>query len=327
MSTKMSCVFRPFLLSASVAGLFFATTVARADAPSAGDEALFRRLDADGNGTIAATEVATDQKRLFARLVRKADANGDKSLSREEFLAALVPSRPEKKIEAKQPEGYPQADAVRYLLLTMDTSGDSWINADEVPDDMRSVYEMMAERIDLNKNGTMDRYELSRNPRELGQVAARFVMREKIDVAKELKKFDKSQGQAAKRFDEPPGAFMSNLKNPRQARVIFTQFDSNSDGQLVLSEFPEQLQKQLERFMRFADRDRDGGLSEREFLAAAERMNRVLQGKRPKSDREADSQAERKARSKAQSMPPKALPAKAIPPESMPAEAMSAEEK
>jgi hypothetical protein len=269
--------------------------------PSAGDEALFQRLDVDCDGPIAAAEVGSDHQRLFARLVRKADVNGDKSLSRDEFLAALVPPRPEKKIEAMQPGGYPQAEAVRYLLLTMDTSGDSWINAEEVPEDLRSIYEMMAERIDTNKNGTMDRYELSRNPRQLGQIAARFVTREKIDVAKELKKLDQSQGQAAKRFDEPPGAFMSNLKNPRQARVVFTQFDSNSDGQLVLSELPEPLQKQLGRFMRIADRDRDGGLSEREFLAAAERMSRG-QGQRPKSNRDVDSKAERKARSKAKEM-------------------------
>ena len=309
MSTKMIRGFRLFLHSTAITGVL-ATSVAIADGPSAGDEALFKRLDVDGNETIAATEVTPDQKRLFARLVRKSDVDGDQSLSRDEFLAALVPTRPEKKIEAKQPGGYPQADAVRYLLLTMDTSGDSWINADEVPDDLLPVYEMLAERIDTNKNGTIDRYELSRNARELAPVAARFVMREKIDVAKELKKFEKSQGQTAKRFDEPPGAFLSNLNNPRQARVVFTQFDSNSDGQLVLSEMPEPLQKQLERFMRFADRDRDGGLSEREFLAAAERMSRV-QGQRPKS-RDADSRAERKARGKARSIPAEAMPAEAM---------------
>ena len=326
MTSQMIHGFHRFLY-ASITGLYLATSAARAETPSAGDEALFKRLDADGNGSIASAEVAPDQERLFARLVRKADADGDKSLSRDEFLAALVPSRPEKQIEAKQSGGYPQADAVRYLLLTMDTSGDSWINSEEVPDDLRGVYETMAESIDVNKNGTMDRYELSRNPRELGQVAARFVLREKIDVAKELKKFDKSQGQAAKRFDEPPGEFMTNLSKPRQARAIFTQFDANSDGQLLLAEMPEPLQKQLERFMRMADRDRDGGLSEREFLAAAERMSRVFQGPRPKSDRDADSQTERKARSKARKRPANALSLESPPDESMPAEAMAAEDE
>lgn len=322
MRTKMSRGLRRFLLSVLLMGLLLAKSTARADAPSAGDDALFKRLDADGNGNVAAAEVASDQKGLFARLVRRADVDGDQSLSRDEFLAALVPTRPEKKIEAKQPAGYPQADAVRYLLLTMDTNGDSWINSDEVPDDLRPVYEMMAERIDVNKNGTMDRYELSRNPRELGPVAARFVMREKIDVAKELKKFEKTQGRAAKRFDEPPATFMSNLNNPRQARVIFTQFDSDSDGQLVLSELPEPLQNQLKRFMQVADRDRDGGLSEREFLAAAERMSRVFQGQRPKSEPNGNSKPDRKAFRRA-----KLMPAEESSAESVPAEEMSAEEQ
>ncbi|MCI0335912.1 MAG: hypothetical protein L0228_22115 [Planctomycetes bacterium] len=294
-------------------GVVAAAFAAHSDAPSAGDDALFERLDADGNGTISIAEAPSDQEQLFARLVRKADVNGDRSLSRDEFIAALVPTRPEKRIEEKQPDGYPQANAVRYLLLTMDTSRDSSIESDEVPDDFQPVFEIMAERVDTNKNGTLDRYELSRAARELGQISARYVARERIDVARELKKLEKSQGKVARRFDEPPGPFLANLSNPRKARSVFTQFDANKDGKLELSEMPEPLQPQLQRFVRFADRDRDGGLSDREFLAAAERISRLMPGQRPKSESNGDSTAELRARRRAKAPPDEAMPAESMP--------------
>ena len=94
---------------------------------------LFDRLDANHDGAIAADEVSAENRSLFDRLLRRADANHDKSLSRDEFLASLVPSRPEKPMEAKEPATLPQADAVRYMLLKMDTNRNARIEKDEVP--------------------------------------------------------------------------------------------------------------------------------------------------------------------------------------------------
>jgi Ca2+-binding EF-hand superfamily protein len=298
------------LRTACLAALFviaFARSNCNADAPSAGSDALFKRLDADGDGELAATEILPEDKRLFERLVRKSDVDASKSLSREEFLAALVPSRPEKEIEMKQPGGYPQADAVRYVLLKMDTRKDSWIEADEVPDELQPIYDAMVDRLDENKNGSMDRYELSRGARELGQLAARHVARERIDVAKELKKFDKAEGELAKRFDKSPGPLFENLKNPGQARKVFKRLDANSDDKLVHSELPPPLQQQFERFMRYSDRDRDGGLSEREFVVAAQGISRVMSGQRPKTPR-AEAKPDPKVRRRAKQALPDAVP-------------------
>jgi Ca2+-binding EF-hand superfamily protein len=283
MKTRIAVYLHRLALSGAASVVVFSAAIGGAATPSTGSDELFQRLDRDGDGALAASELSSDHKRLFERLLRKADINGNKSLSREEFLAALVPSRPEKQIESKQPDGYPQANAVRYVLLMMDTRKDSWIEADEVPKDMQAVYEAMIERLDMNKNGSMDRYELARGARELGQIAGRYVARERIDVAKELKKFDKSQGELAQRFDKPPGPILGNLGDPAQARKVFKQFDVNSDKKLVLDELPPPVQPQFERLMRYADRDRNGGLSEREFLTAAERVSRVMSGQRPKA--------------------------------------------
>src|SRR5262245_32158148 len=84
----------------------FVTRLAAAatDPPSAAEAALFERLDADRDGQVTAGEVSAENQRLFARLLRQADLNKSDSLSREEFIAGLVPTRPEKPLEEKQPE-------------------------------------------------------------------------------------------------------------------------------------------------------------------------------------------------------------------------------
>jgi Ca2+-binding EF-hand superfamily protein len=308
--------------SASLAALLviaFAVARCTAESPSAGSDALFKQLDADGDGDLAASEILPDHTRLFERLVRKSDVDGSRSLSREEFLAALVPTRPEKQIETKQPGSYPQADAVRYVLLTMDTRKDSWIEVDEVPEDMQPLYDAMVDRLDVNKNGSMDRYELSRGARELGQLAARYVARERINVAKELKKFDKAEGELAQRFDKNAGPIFESLGDPGKARKFFKQFDVNSDKKLVVKELPPPVQPQFERIMKLADRDRDGGLSEREFSFAAERISRFMGRQRPESPKTDPKQTERKSRRRAKQGPADAMPAEMLD-ESMPAE-------
>jgi Ca2+-binding EF-hand superfamily protein len=247
---------------------------------SAGDAALFDRLDANHNSVVAADEVSADKRALFDRLLRRGDTNHDNVLSRDEFLASLVPSRPEKPLEAKQSAELPQADAVRYVLLKMDTNGNGRIEKDEVPKDLQFVYEIMAERLDNNKNDALDRQELIRSGPGMSQVAARYVERQKIDVAKELAKMEKTQGKAVNRFEDPPQP-LENLRDPQQARQTFAQLDANGDGQLESKEFPEPLQERMGRFMRMADRDGDGKLSEREFLAGTERLSRIMARVRP----------------------------------------------
>ena len=93
----------------------------------------------------------------------------------------MVPSRPEKTLEPKQSDSLPQADAVRYLLLTLDTNGNSAIEADEVPKELKPVFETMLERMDRNKSGKLERNELNQGGPQLAQIAGRYVQREGSD--------------------------------------------------------------------------------------------------------------------------------------------------
>lgn len=274
-----------------------------ANTTSVGDAELFNRLDANHDGAITADEVTPESRMLIERLLRKADSNHDKSLSREEFLASLVPSRPERPVEAKEPSNLPQADAVRYMLLKLDANQNARIEKDEVPKQLRPVFEMLLERVDNNSDGQLDRQELSRTGPGLAQIAGRYVEREKIDVKTELVKLEKSQGAAAKRFDDTGGP-LERLGDPLQARQMFKEMDSNGDGYLSEKEVSEVFRERSDRFTTMADRDRDGRLSEREFLDGAERVSKLV-GRQMKEARKDLKAAKAKAKSKsAESSPP-----------------------
>jgi Ca2+-binding EF-hand superfamily protein len=283
--------------------LGMAGAAAAASATSAGDADLFNRLDANHDGAIGAGEVTSENRALFERLLRRADANHDKSLSREEFLASLVPSRPERAVETKESAVPPQADAVRYMLLKLDANQNARIEKDEVPKQLRPIFELLLERLDNNTDGQLDRQELSRSGPGLAQIAGRYVEREGIDVKTELPKLEKAQGAAAKRFDDTGGP-LERLSDPQQARQMFKELDTNNDGYLSEKEVSEVFRERADRFTTMSDRDRDGRLSEREFVDGAERISKFL-GRQMKDERK-DLKAkknERKLKS-AESSPP-----------------------
>lgn len=267
------------LLATSIVVLTLAVSAHAADdaakAASAGDAALFDRLDANHDDSIAADEVAAENRRLFDRLLRRADADHDKALTRKEFLASLVPKRPEKPMEEKESSTVPGANAVRYLLLTMDTNRNARIEKDEVPKELKGSLETLIERADKNGNGSLERQELSRGGPAMGAVAMRYVQRQQIDVDAELAKLKKSQGEAFNRFEQQPVP-LNEIRDAKQARQLFAQFDENGDGKVEAKEVPDPLREPIERITRIADRDNDGKLSQDEFVTATERIGKFL---------------------------------------------------
>jgi Ca2+-binding EF-hand superfamily protein len=245
-------------------------------APTPADAALFARLDANKDNQLTAAETPSEHRRLFERLLRKSDANGDKSLSREEFLAGLENGQPEKPIEEKQPSELPGADAIRWMLLSMDTDRDGSITAGEVPESLRTTFQSLLAPIDRDQSGALERMELSQGGRQLSNIATRVAQQMQVDVAAELAKLRASQGAAFERFEGrrggPPGMGME-MDNPRQARQLFQQWDANGDGQVAAVEVPEAQRATFRQLLQQADRDRNGRLSEQEFLAASRQLN------------------------------------------------------
>jgi hypothetical protein len=261
-------------IAASALAVSFLGTDAIADSHSAGNAALFNSLDANADGVLTRREVPQVHARLYTRLVRRAGAENAK-LTRDEFIEALIPSRPEKPIEAKQPALLPHANAVRYLLLSIDTNLDSVIEPDEVPREFQDVFDTLVDRLDRNDNNSLEPIELSRGGIGLAQIAGTYISNQEIKLRAELKKLEKTQGAAARRFDENrrPGEM---LRDPVQTKALFVRLDSDGDKKLDPDEVPEPFKPQIERFMRLADLDRDGRLSEREFLEGAKRIAPLL---------------------------------------------------
>ena len=119
----------------------------------------------------------------------------------------------------------------------------------------------MVERLDNNNNGALDRQELSRGGRRLGQIAGRYVEREGIDVKTELAKLEKSQGEASDRFDAAAGAAgttWATRSRPGSCSPSSTQTPTASSKR---RKCPEPLREPIERLMRHRRPRRDGRLS------------------------------------------------------------------
>ena len=297
---QLAICLSALLLATSVSVAFAKEAAPSKEPAAAGDTALFDRLDTNHNDAIAAEEVTAENRPIFERLIRRGDTDHDHVLSRKEFLAALTPTRPAKPIETQESSLLPQANAVLYVLLTMDTNRDARIEKDEVPSDLKPAFEMMADRLDKNGNGAIERQELSRGGPAMSAVAGRYCERQGIDADAELAKLKKSQGEAFDRFERQPVP-LDQLRDPKQARQLFAQFDENADGKLDPKEVPDPLQEPIKRLVRLGDRDDDGQLNEQEFVSATELVSKSL--KRRQSDEmpvvKPKSKADRKAKAAA----------------------------
>lgn len=239
-------------------------------------EGLFAALDSNSDGVVEASEVTPDQSRLFDRLLRRGDADEDGGLSRQEFERALIPDTPPKPIEQQRADSYRGADQTRLLLLMLDTDRDRRITEQEVPTQLKSAFEQLLPDIDADKNGELSGRELTRGGPRLSRRAARIVRGLDVDVDVELKKLKRNQGADARRFDEPLEP-MKALTNPNRTKALFAELDADGNGQIVLDELPTPLQERFQRVMRRGDRNRDGKLSQNEFLSVAKRLGRFLQ--------------------------------------------------
>src|SRR5207244_925826 len=180
------------------AAVFSASPLAAQDAAD-----LFSKLDANKDGYVTPDEVQESQKALYERMLRNADKDGDKKLSKEEFLAGLKPDdAPKTPLAGGQAFGPPGGKAKgdpRQFFDRLDANKDGKLSKEELPEQMRERFA----QLDGNSDGFV-------TPEEFGRGAQAFGKR-------------------------PPGAPATPQASPdaRRAEEMFAQADTNKDGKLT----------------------------------------------------------------------------------------------
>ena len=195
--------------------------------------ALFQQLDANSDGQLTESEAGEEHQRLFKRLLRKADQDGDGKLSRAEFTAALTEERP------KPPADAPDQGAGRFaqflqanpeeIFERLDANGDGKIVLDELPEPARQGLGRFLEQADANR-----------------------------DKALTLEEFRKGHELARRLAGISPANAASSNAGPGAA--LFKALDGNGDGALSADELAAATES-----LKKLDRDGDGQLSPREL--------------------------------------------------------------
>ncbi len=130
--------------------------------------AIFADLDVNKDGELTADEVPEDRQRLFERLVRKADGNGDSKLTSDEFAAGLqgppdkldeeTTEKPESSTRPSR-EGRP---APGQFFERLDANGDGKVSIEEVPEERREGFKRLIERGDKDGDEGLSKEELRR---------------------------------------------------------------------------------------------------------------------------------------------------------------------
>src|SRR5262245_44824025 len=193
------------------AALFSVGSLAAQDAAD-----LFSKLDVNKDGFVTPDEVQESQRALYERMLRNADKDGDKKLSKEEFLAGLKPDEtPKPPLAGGQPFAGPRGDKggdPREIFNRLDANKDGKLSKDEMPERIRENFA----RLDCNDDGFVSQEEFGRAGQALGK--------------------------------RPPGAPTAPPQgSPAAAQratfeSLFDRTDSNSDGKLTKDEIPEERQ-------------------------------------------------------------------------------------
>lgn len=226
---------------------------AAAKSGTADPAAMFAELDSNKDGQLSSEEVPEERKRLFERLVRLSDKNGDKKLSAEEFAAGLQGGSA--KSEEPRPDRPPREGRPGggRFFERLDANSDGKVSPDEVPEERRDGFKKLIERGDKDGDGALSKEEF----------AAAFA------------------GGPAADGKRPEG---------REPGRLFERLDTNKDGKVTVDEAPEPFRERIEALIRHADKDGDGAVTLEEFREAGP-PNRKRPGAPGKGDDQPDQPA------------------------------------
>ncbi len=250
--------------------------------PALADEQdeLFQRLDIDRNLQITKGEVSQEHAPLFRRLIRKADFNNDGQLSAKEWKAGLTSTRPEKPITQKANSELPGAEALLLVLAWMDENTDLTITSAEVLPEMRPLFDQFVEVANLQNPDRLPISQLRQQTIRYLGIANRFIRGQGIDPEVELALLNDKQAAyvAQLRSSFRPGSMM---ENPDNAPTLFSELDTNGDGNVTADEVPEPFAERFADLLQRADRNQDKQLSKQEFKSLSKRVAGVAANRPP----------------------------------------------
>lgn len=133
---------------------------------SADPAALFKQLDANGDGQLSDDEAPAARRKLIKRLLRRADANGDGKLSEAEFTAGMKEDRPDLPAEPPAGSGQPYAQFLQAdsgeVFKRLDANGDGKIELSELPEPARARLGPFFENFDVDRDKTLTREEFDK---------------------------------------------------------------------------------------------------------------------------------------------------------------------
>jgi Ca2+-binding EF-hand superfamily protein len=219
-------------------------TAARADDPAGVEgnpDALFKKLDTNGDGVLTASEIPAEQRKFFERLLRIGDTNKDGALSREEFDAAMGKS------------DKPVTD------INQAPSIDAGSGAAKPNLDPKRLFQVL----DKNKDGKLTRDEVQGRPRILA--AFDRLGKESLTVEDLTAALGGGGGKKAAKKAQKKNAKAEKMAEGSAAGLqpFFRALDTDHDGRLSR----EELSKAAELFDRL-DRNHDGFLDAHELSEA-----------------------------------------------------------
>lgn len=213
---------RKHLAAAVAAAILSAGPLAAQDA----DE-LFGKLDLNKDGFVTPDEVQPSQQALYERLLRNADKDGDKKLSKEEFQSGLRPDdAPRQPLVGGQPPPGRRGEGPfdpREFFSRLDANKDGKLSKEEMPERMRENFA----RLDANSDGSVSQEEFGQAGRQFGRPPG--APQNPPPVAPQ-------RGR--------PGTVMADREQfealREQFEALFDRTDANSDGKLTKDEVPEE---------------------------------------------------------------------------------------